>query len=233
MDLNKAKLSGAIAFFDEKYEGEVRVVSMGEVSKELCGGTHVARTGDLGYFIIISDESIASGIRRIEALTGEAAIEYQQHLARMLAYTSTMLQTDNFSVLEKVKGLINNTKSLEHENMLLKEKIVHMDAKALAHDAVDTYRTPLLDRVEESCTCLTSTACVRVGADAVWLRDTSGGDQALRVQSVVIATGMRGRLDQALSFQDCAFDFEMAGDCLSPGNVKQAVRTAFDAANRI
>lgn len=137
MDLNKAKLSGAMALFDEKYEGEVRVVSMGEVSKELCGGTHVARTGDLGYFIIISDESIASGIRRIEALTGEAAIEYQQHLARMLAYTSTMLQTDNFSVLEKVKGLINNTKSLEHENMLLKEKIVHMDAKALAYDAVE------------------------------------------------------------------------------------------------
>ena len=103
----------------------------------------------------------------------------------------------------------------------------------LAHDAVDTYRTPLLDRVEESCTCLTSTACVRVGADAVWLRDTSGGDQTLRVQSVVIATGMRGRLDQALSFQDCAFDFEMAGDCLAPKNVKQAIHTAFDAANRI
>ena len=133
----EALLNSLSYLFDEKYEGEVRVVSMGEVSKELCGGTHVCRTGDIGYFVIVADESIASGVRRIEALVGASAIEYQQAIARYMAQAGNMLHTDNFSVVEKIKALIEHNNSIEHENMLLKEKLVHLEASALAAKAVE------------------------------------------------------------------------------------------------
>ena len=134
MDLEAAKQSGAQALFDEKYEGQVRVVTMGDSSKELCGGTHASRTGDLGYFLIVSDEAIASGIRRIEAITGAAAIEYQQTVSRVVAQACNMLKTDNFSIVERAKYMIDRTNALEHENMLLKEKLVHVECEALAHN---------------------------------------------------------------------------------------------------
>lgn len=135
MDLDAAKQSGAMALFDEKYEGQVRVVSMGDASKELCGGTHAQRTGDLGYFILASDESIASGVRRIEALVGAAAIEYQQTISRVMTQACNILKTDNFSIVEKMKYLIEHNNSIEHENMLLKEKLVHLECVKLAQQA--------------------------------------------------------------------------------------------------
>ncbi len=137
MDLDAAKESGAMALFDEKYEGEVRVLTMGPASKELCGGTHASRTGDLGYFMISSDESIASGVRRIEALVGAAAIEYQQSLSQAVAQACNILKTDNFSVVERAKYMIEHTSSIEHENMLLKEKLVHLECVSFAHEATE------------------------------------------------------------------------------------------------
>lgn len=144
MDLDSAKKSGAMALFDEKYEGEVRVVTMGDASKELCGGTHATRTGDLGYFIITSDESIASGVRRIEALVGNAAIEYQQQVSSAVSQACNLLKTDSFSVVDKAKGLIQHISSLEHENMLLKEKLVHLECVSLVNNAQDVNGTKVV-----------------------------------------------------------------------------------------
>ena len=103
----------------------------------------------------------------------------------------------------------------------------------LAHDAVDTYRVPLMDRLEESCTCISGTACTSIDAQGIHLHHKDGQEMSLSADTVVIATGMYGHLDEAMAFADCAFDFEIIGDCLAPKNVKQAIHTAFDAANRI
>lgn len=151
MDLESAKQSGAMALFDEKYEGEVRVVSCGDFSKELCGGTHASRTGDLGVFVIAADESIASGVRRIEALVGSSAIAYEQTISRVVAQACNILHTDNFSVVDKVKYLIEHTQSIEHENMLLKEKLVHIEARHLAAQAADCKGVKLVAATLEGC----------------------------------------------------------------------------------
>ncbi|MBQ9273543.1 MAG: alanine--tRNA ligase [Succinivibrio sp.] len=135
MELDKAKESGAIALFDEKYEDEVRVVSMGDFSKELCGGTHVRRTGDIGMFYIISDESIASGVRRIEAVAGGAAVAYLQKIVRMVAKTAKLMKADNLSLAERAELLVTRGRDLEKENEALKEKIIALECAQLVGQA--------------------------------------------------------------------------------------------------
>lgn len=137
MDLDAAKKSGAIALFDEKYEDKVRVVSMGSFSKELCGGTHARRTGDLGVFVMVSDESVASGIRRIEAVVGGAAIEYLQKMVRMVVKTARLMKADNQSIAEKAEALVLRGRTLEKENEQLKERLISFECEKLEAKAQD------------------------------------------------------------------------------------------------
>ena len=115
MELDKAMESGAQALFGEKYDDEVRVLSMGEksFSVELCGGTHVDRTGDMGLFIIVNQSSVASGIRRIEALSGKQAIAYLEELRAVNDSIQSLLNSPQDSLEDKIKSLIDENKKLK------------------------------------------------------------------------------------------------------------------------
>lgn len=125
MDLEQAKTAGAMALFGEKYAEQVRVVSMGEFSMELCGGTHVERTGDIGLFKILSESGIASGVRRIEAVSGAVALAAVQKQAADINQIASLLKTDVNSVPERVSLLVEQTKSLEKEVNRLKQEIAN------------------------------------------------------------------------------------------------------------
>ena len=122
MNIEEAKKSGAMALFDEKYSENVRVVSMGDFSKELCGGTHVANTSEILAFKILSESGIAAGVRRIEALTGDAVCAYYKEQEAQLANAAKLLKTKPEAVSEKIEHLYAEIKALQSENEALKSK---------------------------------------------------------------------------------------------------------------
>ncbi|WPX96178.1 alanine--tRNA ligase [Candidatus Bandiella euplotis] len=115
MNIEKAKNMGAMALFGEKYEEDVRVISMGD-SIELCGGTHVSATGDIGYFIIVSEESIAAGIRRIEAYTGKQAVVFSRNKTNRVEEVLKLLRCSEADISANIKGLQYNIKELQKNN---------------------------------------------------------------------------------------------------------------------
>ncbi|MCG9737729.1 alanine--tRNA ligase [Shewanella insulae] len=135
MDIDQAKEKGAMALFGEKYDSQVRVVTMGDFSIELCGGTHVGRTGDIGLFKITSEGGIAAGIRRIEAVTGAAAIAYVSEQQAQLEQAASMLKGDSASVVAKLKAQLDKTKQLEKELSQLKDKLAAATSADLAGEA--------------------------------------------------------------------------------------------------
>lgn len=133
MSLEEAKKTGAMALFGEKYGDTVRVVMIGDFSRELCGGTHVGHTGDIASFKILSESGVAAGIRRIEALTGRNVTAYYQEMEEKLAETARILKTTPASLIERAEHLMTELKSLQSENESLKSKA----AKEALGDVMD------------------------------------------------------------------------------------------------
>ncbi|MFG0455245.1 alanine--tRNA ligase [Shewanella mangrovisoli] len=136
MAIDEAKEKGAMALFGEKYDAEVRVVTMGDFSIELCGGTHVGRTGDIGLFKITSEGGIAAGVRRIEAVTGAAAMAYVAQQQAQLEEAAALLKGDTQSVVAKLKAQLDKMKQLEKDMQQLKDKLAAAASADLAGDAV-------------------------------------------------------------------------------------------------
>jgi alanyl-tRNA synthetase len=135
MGLDQALQTGAMALFGEKYGDQVRVVSIPDFSKELCGGTHVGRTGDIGICKIVYEGSISSGVRRIEAITGEGALRKFQEAQAQLSRVAGIVRTSESDVVEQLEKLLSREKSMEHELQQLKTKVAQAEAGQLEGQA--------------------------------------------------------------------------------------------------
>lgn len=144
MDLEAAKAKGAMALFGEKYDERVRVLSMGDFSTELCGGTHASRTGDIGLFRIISESGTAVGVRRIEAVTGEGAIATVHADSDRLSEVAHLLKGDSNNLADKVRSVLERTRQLEKELQQLKEQAAAQESANLSSKAIDVNGVKLL-----------------------------------------------------------------------------------------
>ena len=175
MKYDDAIKAGALAFFGDKYGDEVRVLAMGDHSTELCGGTHVARTGDIGFFKIVSESGVAAGVRRVEAVTGRGAVDYVQALDRDLQHAAFLLKAPTAEVAQKITQIQENVKSLEKELARLKSKLASSKGDDLASKAVDVNGVKVL-------------AASLEGGDAKSLRETMDQLKA-KLKSAVIVLG--------------------------------------------
>jgi alanyl-tRNA synthetase len=182
MALDEAVAAGAMSLFGEKYESDVRVLSIGDFSMELCGGTHVQRAGDIGLFKITSESGVAAGIRRIEAITGRAAYQWVVHTDQVLRDIGAMLRGSRDDVDEKVRELVERSRKLEKEVQHLKSKLASGQGGDLAARATDVGGIKVL-------------AAQIDGADAKSLRDAIDQLKSKLGSSVVVlATVQEGKV---------------------------------------
>jgi alanyl-tRNA synthetase len=139
MDYESAVAGGAIALFGEKYDKDVRVLRMGEFSMELCGGTHVQRAGDIGLFKIVAESGVAAGVRRIEALTGEAALDYVEQNDALLKDLAALVRGTREELKDKVREQLERARQMERENRTLKDRLASGQGVDLAAGAVDVH----------------------------------------------------------------------------------------------
>jgi alanyl-tRNA synthetase len=182
MPIKEAMAAGAMALFGEKYGDEVRVVGMGEFSTELCGGTHVQRTGDIGLLKIVSESGVAAGVRRIEAVTGEGAFEAIREAEERLGAIAELVRGTREEAPRKVEQLLARIKGLEKENETLRQKLASGQGGDLSSQAKDVKGTKVLAaRVE--------------GADAKTLRDTLDRlKDKLQSAAIVLAAVQDGKV---------------------------------------
>ncbi len=143
MSLDDARATGAMMLFGEKYGDEVRVLSIGS-STELCGGTHVARTGDIGLFKVVAEGGIAAGVRRVEAITGANALRYVQEQERRVQGMSALLKVQPDEVAERVAAILDNARALEKELQRLKSKLAANQGADIAAGAIEVSGSKVL-----------------------------------------------------------------------------------------
>lgn len=178
--MKTAKQKGAMSLFGEKYGDEVRVLTMGDgFSIELCGGTHTLRTGNIGVFKIISEAGIAAGIRRIEAVTGEAVLNHFDRLEQDLEGVCAVFKTSPKNILEKAKSLLAESKGLEKENASLQSKISGKAGSDLLSQAKEISGINVLSVVLE-------------GVDPKTLRDTVDQVKNKLAESIVVLAVIQG-----------------------------------------
>jgi len=158
MDIESAQKTGAMMLFGEKYGDTVRVLDIGS-SRELCGGTHVTRTGDIGLFKIVAEGGVAAGVRRVEAITGEAAVAYVQQLEDTVNRAAGALRAPAGELTGRIGQALDQIKALEKEIAALKGKLASSQGDELAAQAVELQGVKVL-------------AARLEGADAKTLRDT-------------------------------------------------------------
>ena len=184
MGIEEAQKTGAMMLFGEKYGDEVRVLDIGS-SRELCGGTHVSRTGDIGLFKIVSEGGVAAGVRRVEATTGEGALRLVQSFEALLAQASAEFKAPVQELPNKISSLMDNVKSLEKELARLKSKLAASQGDDLAAQAVDVAGIKVL-------------AAVLEGADANTLRETMDKlKDKLKSAAIVLASSSDGKVSLA------------------------------------
>ena len=182
MSMDEAMARGAMALFGEKYGNEVRVLSIGDFSTELCGGTHVTRSGDIGLFKIVTETGVAAGIRRIEAITGETAVDWAMDADQRLRELAGLLRSDQETVDQKVRQLLARNRELEKSLEQLNAKLASSQGGELTSQAVEVGDIKVL-------------AARLDGADAKTLRDTL--DQVknkLGTAAVVLAAEDEGKV---------------------------------------
>ena len=181
MAIDDAQKSGAMMLFGEKYGDEVRVVAIGS-SKELCGGTHVGRTGDIGLFKIVSEAGVAAGVRRVEAITGANALAYVQAQENRVNGIAALLKTTPDEMAERVVGIMDNVRALEKELARLKSKLAASQGDDLVNQAVDIKGAKVL-------------AATLEGADVTALRETMDKlKDKLKSAAIVLASVADGKV---------------------------------------
>ncbi|MGH8218302.1 MAG: alanine--tRNA ligase [Steroidobacteraceae bacterium] len=166
MDYEQAVACGAMALFGEKYEQRVRVLKVGDFSMELCGGTHVERAGDIGLFKIISEGGVAAGVRRIEAVTGEAALHYVERSESLLREIEHLVRGSREEAPEKVRDALERIRQMEHDLRALKERLASGQGGDLAAGAVDVRGVKVVARKIEGA----DTGALRAAVDRLKVR---------------------------------------------------------------